>query len=239
MKITCEIIGDLLPLYVDQMLSCDSRCLVEEHLKECESCQELLEELKRESKELKKISAEEEIEPDAKAALKGIRRTILKKRLLSVCIAVICVLVTVRVRHYFYAEKEVYISYEDSGLVMKGDKLYATKSYYGRLSSIISPDQKVQFLRFLETAEIRKLYPSEPFNELVTDYGDQIDPKQRTMADENRLGGIEKVYYLPEEYVHYQFNYEDPEIGKQQTEELESKSLLLWEKTEEAAEEPE
>ena len=36
MKITCNIIEDLLPLYVDDMVSEDSRKLVEEHLKESE-----------------------------------------------------------------------------------------------------------------------------------------------------------------------------------------------------------
>ena len=36
MKITCNIIEDLLPLYVDDMVSEDSRQLVEEHLKESE-----------------------------------------------------------------------------------------------------------------------------------------------------------------------------------------------------------
>ncbi len=35
MKITCNIIEDLLPLYVDDMVSEDSSQLVEEHLKEC------------------------------------------------------------------------------------------------------------------------------------------------------------------------------------------------------------
>lgn len=35
MKISCNIIVDLLPLYVDDMVSEDSRQLVEEHLKAC------------------------------------------------------------------------------------------------------------------------------------------------------------------------------------------------------------
>ncbi len=39
MKISCNIIEDLLPLYVDDMVSEDSRQLVEEHLKECTTCQ--------------------------------------------------------------------------------------------------------------------------------------------------------------------------------------------------------
>ena len=36
MKITCNIIEDLLPLYIDDMVSEDSRQIVEEHLKESE-----------------------------------------------------------------------------------------------------------------------------------------------------------------------------------------------------------
>ena len=40
MKITCNIIQDMLPLYVDDVLSEDSRKMVEEHLKDCEACRE-------------------------------------------------------------------------------------------------------------------------------------------------------------------------------------------------------
>lgn len=39
MKITCDVIGDLLPLYTEDMVSGDSRRIVEEHLKGCEACQ--------------------------------------------------------------------------------------------------------------------------------------------------------------------------------------------------------
>jgi predicted anti-sigma-YlaC factor YlaD len=38
MKISCEIIRDLLPLYHDGVCSIESKALVEEHLTECESC---------------------------------------------------------------------------------------------------------------------------------------------------------------------------------------------------------
>ena len=46
MKISCNIIEDLLPLYVEDAVSEDSRQLVEEHLKECVSCRKMLEEIK-------------------------------------------------------------------------------------------------------------------------------------------------------------------------------------------------
>ena len=44
-KINCNVIGDLLPLYVDEVLSSDSRELVEEHLSSCESCRESAEKM--------------------------------------------------------------------------------------------------------------------------------------------------------------------------------------------------
>ena len=49
MKITCNIIEDLLPLYIDDMVSEDSRQLVEEHLKECAACRKMLDEMKKEN----------------------------------------------------------------------------------------------------------------------------------------------------------------------------------------------
>ncbi len=43
MRITCETIGDLLPLYYDHVCSEDSRRLVEEHLTTCANCKRELE----------------------------------------------------------------------------------------------------------------------------------------------------------------------------------------------------
>lgn len=42
MKLPCKIVEDLLPLYQDEVCSEESRSLVQEHLKECENCKELL-----------------------------------------------------------------------------------------------------------------------------------------------------------------------------------------------------
>ena len=42
MKLPCKVIEDILPLYHDEICSAESRELVDEHLKECEACRELL-----------------------------------------------------------------------------------------------------------------------------------------------------------------------------------------------------
>ncbi|APM37430.1 zf-HC2 domain-containing protein [Clostridium kluyveri] len=46
MKISCEIIKDLLPLYLDGVCSNDSKALIEEHLAECDNCKTELQTMK-------------------------------------------------------------------------------------------------------------------------------------------------------------------------------------------------
>lgn len=70
MKLTCEIVQDLLPLYEDNICSQDSRDAVEEHLKECPECRKQLESI-RCFVELE-ISVEEEKEN--KAIIKSFRK---------------------------------------------------------------------------------------------------------------------------------------------------------------------
>ena len=38
MKTNCKVIEDLLPLYIDEVCSDESKRLVEEHLRECDAC---------------------------------------------------------------------------------------------------------------------------------------------------------------------------------------------------------
>ena len=45
MKISCDVIRDLLPLYVEDMLSNDSKNIVDEHIEQCESCGDELKKL--------------------------------------------------------------------------------------------------------------------------------------------------------------------------------------------------
>ena len=59
MKYSCEIIRDLLPLYVDDVASPPSRQMVEEHLAECPDCQAMVGRLKNEETETA-IAAEKE-----------------------------------------------------------------------------------------------------------------------------------------------------------------------------------
>ena len=59
-KLSCEIVKDLLPSYVDELLSEDVKEAVEEHLAECEDCKNALSDYERKQMEDIKISAERE-----------------------------------------------------------------------------------------------------------------------------------------------------------------------------------
>ena len=55
MKNECDIVGDLLFSYNDGILSNTSKELVEEHLKKCEKCRKILEEIKQENVEKNQV----------------------------------------------------------------------------------------------------------------------------------------------------------------------------------------
>ena len=58
MNSSCEIIGDLLPLYLDEVCSPASKALVEEHLCQCSGCSALLQSLKKEEQQEKLIQSQ-------------------------------------------------------------------------------------------------------------------------------------------------------------------------------------
>lgn len=86
---SCEIVGDLLPLYVDGVCSAESREIVEGHICECEKCIEIQKNLM--SNEKKEI-AEPDI--DIKQAFKAIKNK-LKLKKIGVILASIALAVAV------------------------------------------------------------------------------------------------------------------------------------------------
>ncbi len=95
-KITCNVIRDLLPLYVDDALSEDTKTLVKEHLAFCKSCQ----------KEFAEMQAPVELPGFEKAQvqdmemIRGLRKKMMRKRVGIVCLSVL--LTTVLLLGGFY-----------------------------------------------------------------------------------------------------------------------------------------
>ena len=91
MRNECNIIRDILPLYIEDMVSAETAELVEEHLKNCVSCRIELQNMKRESRI---ESYAKEKQADDLAPLKAIKNKLRRySRALKVgCILVACVL---------------------------------------------------------------------------------------------------------------------------------------------------
>lgn len=83
MKISCSIVRDLLPLYAEDLASQDTRDLVDEHLHDCEDCKAILNTMKTPA------SIPVEASPDA---LNKVKKTIRRRRVLSVLAAVMTVI---------------------------------------------------------------------------------------------------------------------------------------------------
>ena len=80
MKLSCDIIRDLLPLYAEELASTDSRGAVEEHLCDCEDCRRTYEKMKESPV----------IIPEA-PGLNTVRRGLWRRRLLTALCAVLIV----------------------------------------------------------------------------------------------------------------------------------------------------
>jgi hypothetical protein len=83
----CDVIQDLLPSYSDKLLSDTSNKLVEEHLKKCKNCSEVLKNMNKEIDTSTLFNQDEQID-----YLKGYRR---KKILTVICAVIITVFVLV------------------------------------------------------------------------------------------------------------------------------------------------
>ena len=85
MKVSCDVIRDLLPLYTDQAASADTVALVEEHLASCPACRE----------ELGRLGTALPAEPEGVEPLRRFKRRWRRRQvLIAVTAAVVAAAVT-------------------------------------------------------------------------------------------------------------------------------------------------
>ena len=144
--ITCEVIRDLMPLYVDDVLSSDSKALVEEHLETCEGCTDYYHALKEPEGNYKQMK-----KADEKAAFKRIKGTLKKKRLITILVTAVCIAALGFGLFYGLVVHEKYIPYEESGLYVAEEAIRTDRNYY-KSTGLYSPDGETLFLYMTTTA---------------------------------------------------------------------------------------
>ena len=116
MKISCDVIKDILPLYAEDLASTATRELVDDHLCSCDSCTKLLPQL------LKKP----EVMPDTNTdALNQVKKTIQKRRMLAVWMCFFLT-ATLALGTFAFLTRPIYLSTKEAEtkLIEEGDKIY-------------------------------------------------------------------------------------------------------------------
>ncbi len=104
MKISCNIIRDLLPLYAENMVSQDSKVLVDEHLCGCDEC----------TKELAELMKRPPVPVDAEpASLKRVGKTIRRQKVLTV-LCVVMTIVSILVTGVTIGTMQIYLPCEEA-----------------------------------------------------------------------------------------------------------------------------
>lgn len=96
MKIACEIIKDLLPLYQDGVCSKESKAIVEEHMAECDNCKaelDAMNEMVLTTSKEHNLSEAEEVNSLSRKWKKGMWKSSLKGALFTVLV-IAAILVT-------------------------------------------------------------------------------------------------------------------------------------------------
>lgn len=94
-KISCNIIRDILPLYVDEVVSEDTRTMVTGHLEQCAQCRKQYESMKTRVE----VPVENDIRP-----LKRFKTTWKKKKIILVCLTVLITVVCVSGAVFIYGQ---------------------------------------------------------------------------------------------------------------------------------------
>ena len=241
-NVSCNTINDLLPLYLDDALSEDSKTLVREHLDGCAACGAVYHKLTETKLPLQQGKAEAD-----KRAFKGIRRKLLRKKLLTACISAGLVLILTFGLYWFFAGMDFYVPYEKSGLFMDGNVIKTENDYHCAHFGC-SPDGSIAFIYLTATKMDagRKLdaytynYPDSSSKEVITEQTifsmDELDPTVEIDEQGNVVQVFDRptaLYYVAQEYAEQLPDYwlvhpgdDQSEVEKLQN--LIENSTLIW-----------
>lgn len=232
MKMKCDVIKDLMPSYIDQLLTEESRILVEEHLEECEACKAYYETLKGEDDIFE--AAAEELHVDEIQPLKKIKKKMSRKTMLVSVVTAIFVVCLLLGLNYIIFHHEHYVPYEDAGISVTLDgKMYVDEKYYSRWE-YANESRKIKFICFKDSLATKNANRSEEeINQIVDDFNSSIDTTHSTDGGKEIPCSYDEVYYLTEEYVEkfkdrYFLINVSPEEEDMILEDMKSASILLW-----------
>lgn len=115
-RINCNVIKDLLPSYMDEICSDDSKKLVEEHLNSCKECQNLME-MMTATEIVSEKTSDRQID-----YMKKIRQDYTKKNIVSFGLVAVCLVIGLMIglNNYRLVSADLYYCYIVVPIIMAG-----------------------------------------------------------------------------------------------------------------------
>ena len=225
MKITCDVIQDLMPSYIDGILSEDSKALVEEHMGTCQECRKMLEIMKEEQ------GKEQNQMRSSAATLKKIRKKLIVRRVLTATVAVILTLIVAAAgyNHWYFNEK--YMTLEDSGMYVKNNSLYSSNNLINRMKVQYTEDGKTEFVYAIDApyAGTLELKGNDMLLQDFSKKTEEVSPE-----DDSTPETVTEVYYMSEEARKKSLELTeleakgDLDAAEKIVDEMKQESKLIW-----------
>lgn len=225
MKITCDVIQDLMPSYIDGILSEDSKALVEEHMGTCQECRKMLEIMKEEQ------GKEQNQMRSSAATLKKIRKKLIVRRVLTATVAVILTLIVAAAgyNHWYFNEK--YMTLENSGMYVKNNSLYSSNNLINRMKVQYTEDGKTEFVYAIDApyAGTLELKGDDMLLQDFSKKTEEVSPE-----DDSTPETVTEVYYMSEEARKKSLELTeleakgDLDAAEKIVDEMKQESKLIW-----------
>ena len=225
MRITCDVIQDLMPSYIDGILSEDSKALVEEHMGTCQECRKMLEIMKEEQ------GKEQNQMRSSAATLKKIRKKLIVRRVLTATVAVILTLIVAAAGydHWYFNEK--YMTLEDSGMYVKDNCLYSSNNLINRMKVQYTEDGKTEFVYAIDAPYAGTL-ELKGNDMLLQDFSKKTE--ELSPEDDSTPETVKEVYYMSEEAQKKSLELTeleakgDLDAAEKIVDEMKQESKLIW-----------
>ncbi len=231
MNDSCNIIGDLLPLYCDGVCSEGSKNFVEEHLAACPTCSEALKQMQENQMmtETEKLSELDKVLP-----MKQIKQTLFRKKVVVAIISIAC---TAAILFGLYAAAvliEKPIKYTDNLVKIEMaadgtvDAFYQGTNYacaYGMTKTVMldGKEMNIAYIYYTSSFWSDHLERKHVAGTLGFSIGNAIVTDEET-GSVQKTETVDAVYYLPGDYTKL-ISLDNDEFLKSA-----KNAVLLWEK---------
>nr|MBQ4454307.1 zf-HC2 domain-containing protein [Clostridia bacterium] len=248
MKMNCNIAQDLMQAYVEGTLSEDSIKVVEEHVAECKTCRDKLEEIKRINAKLDDMESipisDKTLEGNEGEAgsFRSFKKWLGLRKLISIILAVVLTFTVCYGIFMYVVEYNSYVPYDDAGIRInaEGDIVIDNFYQFNFTERILADDQGGEKRRIIFIYLSSSIYQrNHQVPGGIRIVGNVNDPGNEYGEDEFLLDdNVTGVYYASKQFVDSPPNKHEWQIPENASDEeiqailedIAEGSVLLWEK---------